>query len=144
MEAKMTLEEQPERKDHIDELFTRLDELQKSASVNAVFGQPVQMGEKTIIPIASVRYGFGLGFGDQEDPSSEANSGGGGAAGAIAKPLGLAEITPESTRVETVVDEQRVIQAGILLGAWSVFWIGNALIRILGRSRRNASCAPCE
>ena len=137
----MTLEEKPVRKDHIDELFTRLDELQKSANVNAVFGQPVQMGEKTVIPIASVRYGFGLGFGEQEELASEANVGGGGGAGAVAKPLGLAEITPESTRVETVVDEQRVIRAGMLLGAWSVFWIANALVRILGRSRRDVSCA---
>jgi len=136
----MTLEEEkPVRKDHIDGLFTRLDELQKSANVNAVFGQPVQMGEKTVIPIASVQYGFGLGFGEQEEPASEASVGGGGGAGAVAKPLGLAEITPESTRVETVVDEQRVIRAGMLFGAWSVFWIANALIRILDRSRRDIS-----
>ena len=135
----MTLEEEkPVRKDHIDELFTRLDELQKSANVNAVFGQPVQVGEKTIIPIASVTYAFGLGFGEQEEQANEANVGGGGGAGAMAKPLGLAEITPESTHVETVVDEQRVIRAGMLLGAWSVFWIANALIRILDRSRRDA------
>ena len=135
----MTLEEEKSvRKDHIDELFARLDELQKSANVNAVFGQPVQVGEKTVIPIASVRYGFGLGFGEQEEPANEASVGGGGGAGAIAKPLGLAEITPESTRVETVVDEQRVIRAGMLFGAWSVFWIANALIRILDRSRRDA------
>ena len=134
----MTLEEKPVRKDHIDELFTRLDELQKSANVNAVFGQPVQVGEKTVIPIAGVTYAFGLGFGEQEEQANEANVGGGGGAGAIAKPLGLAEITPESTRVETVVDEQRVIRAGMLFGAWSVFWITNALIRILDRSRRDA------
>jgi len=140
----MTPEEKPVRKDHIDELFTRLDELQKSANVNAVFGQPVQVGEKTIVPIASVAYGFGLGFGEQEKEASEVNVGGGGGAGAIAKPLGLVEITPESTRVETVVDEQRVIRAGMLLGAWSIFWIANALIRILGRSHRDACCAKCE
>jgi uncharacterized spore protein YtfJ len=129
-------EEKPVRKDHIDELFTRLDELQKSANVNAVFGQPVQTGEKTVIPIATVRYGFGLGFGEQEESPSEVNSGGGGAAGAIAKPLGLAEITPESTRVESVVDEQMVLRGGMLLGAWSIFWVAKALIRILGQSRR--------
>jgi uncharacterized spore protein YtfJ len=141
----MTLEEEkPVRKDHIDELFARLDELQKSANVGAVFGQPVQVGEKTVIPIASVRYGFGLGFGEQEELTSEANVGGGGAAGAVAKPLGLAEITPESTRVESVVDEQKVIWAGMVLAAWSIFWFASALIRILGRSRRGECCEKCE
>ncbi len=135
----MTLEEEkPVRKDHIDELFTRLDELQKSANVNAVFGQPVQAGEKTVIPIASVSYGFGLGFGEQEDQDGEVNLGGGGGAGAVAKPLGLVEITPECTRVESIVDEQRVVRGGMLLVAWSIFWVANALVRILGRSRRDA------
>ncbi len=137
----MTPEEKPVRKDHIDELFTRLDELQKSANVNTVFGQPVRVGEKTVIPIASVVYGFGLGFGEQEEEASEVNVGGAGGAGAIAKPLGLAEITPESTRVESVVDEQMVVRGGMLLGAWSIFWVANALIRILGRPRNCACCA---
>jgi uncharacterized spore protein YtfJ len=137
----MTPEEKSVRKDHIDELFTRLDELQKSANVNAVFGRPVQVGEKTVIPIASVAYGFGLGFGEQEEQPSETNVGGGGGAGAIAKPLGLVEITPESTRVESVVDEQRVVRAGMLLVAWSIFWVANALVRILGRPRNCACCA---
>jgi uncharacterized spore protein YtfJ len=139
----MTPEEKSVRKDHIDELFTRLDELQQNANVNAVFGQPVQVGEKTVIPIASVAYGFGLGFGEQEEEASEVNVGGGGGAGAIAKPLGLAEITPESTHVETIVDEQRVVRGGMLLVAWSIFWVANALVRILGRSR-DACCAKCE
>lgn len=71
----MTPEEESVRKDHIDELFTRLDELQKSANVNAVFGQPVQVGEKTVIPIASVAYGFGLGFGEQEEEALRPTSG---------------------------------------------------------------------
>jgi len=68
-----------------------LDELQKSANVNAVFGQPVQVGEKTVIPIASVQYGFGLGSVSKKSrlarPVSEE-----GWRGAVAKPLGLAEI----------------------------------------------------
>ena len=68
----MTLEEKPVRKDHIDELFTRLDELQKSANVNAVFGQPVQVGEKTVIPIASV--GMALAWGSVSKKSRPVRS----------------------------------------------------------------------
>lgn len=137
-------EQQPSKRDHIDDLFTRLEDLQANASVDAVFGQPVTMGEKVVIPIARVTYGFGLGFGegaDQEAGESDAGAGagGGGGAGMGARPLGVVEITPEHTRIEPYVNEQAVTLAGILLGAWSIFWISAAVIRIMS-GRRNACC----
>ena len=118
--------------DHIDQLFTRLDEVQKSANVNAVFGPPVTTGEKTVIPIASVSYAFGLGFGEEQEQEAS-DTGGGGGAGALAKPIGLAEITPARTHIEPIVDEQTVALAGIALAGWSVFWIAQAVKKILRR-----------
>ena len=121
-----------ESQDHVDQLFFRLDELQKNANVNAVFGPPVTTGDKTIIPIASVTYGFGLGFGEASQ-GGESDSGAGGGGGAIAKPLGLAEITPERTRIEPIVNEQAVVAGGLALAAWAVFWITRAVIKIMRR-----------
>jgi len=124
--------------DHVDELFNRLDSLQKQADVDAVFGQPVVSGDKTLIPIASVTYAFGLGFEESQGAAGEgtrplSDGGAGGGAGVIARPLGLAEITPEHTRIEPVVDEQAVALAGIVAGAWAIFWIARAVIKILRR-----------
>ena len=119
-------------KDHIDQLFTRLDEAQKSANVNVVFGLPTTTGDKTVIPIANVSYAFGLGFGEEQEKEAS-DTGAGGGAGALAKPVGLAEITPERTHIEPIVDEQTVALAGIALAAWSVFWIARAVIKILRR-----------
>jgi len=131
-------EQQPPKRDHIDDLFTRLEDLQANASVDAVFGQPVTMGEKVVIPIARVTYGFGLGFGEGADQEAGESDGGAGA-GMRARPLGVIEITPERTRIEPYVNEQAVTLAGILLGAWSIFWISAAVIRIMS-GRRNACC----
>lgn len=139
----MTPEEQkPVKKDHIDELFVRLEDMQAQASVDAVFGQPVTLGEKVVIPMASVAYGFGLGFGESADQAageSDGGTAGGGGAGMGARPLGVIEITPEHTRIEPYVNEQAVTLAGILFGAWSFFWVAAAVIRIMG-SRRRACC----
>ena len=121
-----------ESQDHVDQLFFRLDELQKNAHVNAVFGPPVTTGDKTIIPIASVTYGFGLGFGEETE-EGESDSGAGGGGGAIAKPVGLAEITPERTQIEPIVNEQAVVMGGLALAAWAVFWITRAVIKIVRR-----------
>jgi uncharacterized spore protein YtfJ len=139
----MTPEEQkPVKKDHIDELFVRLEDMQAQASVDAVYGQPVTVGEKVVIPMASVAYGFGLGFGEGTDQAAGESGGcaGGGEGGGMgARPLGVIEITPEHTRVEPYVNEQAVTLAGMVLGAWSIFWVAAAVIRIMG-GRRMACC----
>jgi uncharacterized spore protein YtfJ len=139
----MTFEEQqPLKTDHIDDLFARLKDLQADASVDAVFGQPVTVGEKVVIPIARVMYGFGLGFGesaDQEAGESDGGAGAGGGGGMGARPLGVVEITPDCTRIEPYVNEQAVTLAGILFGAWTIFWISAAVIRIMS-GRRNVCC----
>src|ERR1041385_7096203 len=57
-----------------------------SASVKMVYGGPVSVGNKTVLPVASIRYGFGGGSGTREDSHQH---GGGGGGGLIAKPLGL-------------------------------------------------------
>jgi uncharacterized spore protein YtfJ len=138
----MTPEEQrPVKRDHIDELFVRLEELQASASVDAVFGQPVTVGDKVIIPIARVTYGFGVGFGEATGPEAEESDGGagGGEGGGMGvRPLGVVEITPEHTSVEPIVNEQAVTLAGMLLGAWSIFWMAVSVMRIMGG--RSKSC----
>src|SRR5512136_1918017 len=140
--SSMTPEEQkPMKKDHIDELFVRLEDMQAKASVDAVFGQPVTAGDKVVIPIASVSYGFGMGFGEATGQEAQDSNGvGGGEGGGMsARPLGVVEITPERTRVEPIVNEQAVALAGMLLGAWSIFWVSVAVIRIMG-GRRTACC----
>lgn len=38
--------------------------LLKNASIKNVFGEPIKAGEKTIIPVASIAYGFGGGYGN--------------------------------------------------------------------------------
>ncbi len=51
----------------------------------------------------------------------------------MTRPLGVAEITAERTRIEPIVNEQTVAVAGVLLAGWSVFWAAWAITRILGR-----------
>ena len=125
-----------EERDHIGEMFARMERLQADATVDAVFGQPVETGDKMVIPIARVSYGFGFGFGEgvnQEAEEKNLGTGGGGGGGVSASPLGLVEITPEQTRVEPIINEQTMGLAGIAFAAWTVFWTARAVIRIFGR-----------
>ena len=89
------------------------ERLQTGATVKAVFGDPVTAGDRTVIPVARVRFGFGAGGGDNR-------CGGGGGGGVRADPAGIIEISPVGTTFKAfpVPDYRRVAVAfaiGILV-----------------------------
>jgi uncharacterized spore protein YtfJ len=131
----------------IQKLLDTLNDLRKKAHVNTCFGEPVSTEGRTIIPIASVSCGFGMGIGgkkdaktgsedtdtDQGERESESGEGGGGGGGGMkVHPLGVIEVTSKGTRVKPVVDQQKVTLASILLTGWITFWVASTLITIFG------------
>lgn len=129
----------------LNRLFDLMEEVQEKATVEAVFGPPTRVGEKTIIPIGRVAYGFGLGFGQgttvatpptetlESTENDVASEGGGGAGGLSVQPLAVLEVTPEATTLKPVVDESKIAKMGILVGAWSAFCLARALVKIFGQ-----------
>jgi len=88
------------------------ENLSTRAQVKSVFGEPVAAGEKTIIPVAKIAYGFGAGAGTGGGESAKGEGGGGGG-GLRAKPVGVFEVTPMETRFIPVRDRKQ--QAGLLM-----------------------------
>lgn len=99
----------------------------QNASVKYVYGDPIQSGNKTIIPVASIAYGFGGGFGQgtkgkrpsatsgaatEESPSGEGAGGGGGLRTTL---KGVYEITPEATRF-IPANNTKPLVIGIVIG----------------------------
>ena len=133
----------------IQTLLDSIADLRKKANANAIFGEPVTSEGRTIIPVAKVAYGFGVyGFGvgsghmkmtEEETPGEateetpEDTDGSGGFGGVTARPFAVVEVTSEGTRVEPIIDEQKLSLAGSLLIGWSVFWLARALVKIFGR-----------
>ena len=95
-----------------EELVTSIaDRLKVSGDAKVVFGEPQVLEGKTIVPVASVAYGFGGGSGSGPEGQGEGHGGGGGLR---VKPLGVLEITSESTRFVPVVDAMRLATMGIM------------------------------
>jgi uncharacterized spore protein YtfJ len=129
----------------LNRLFDTMDRVQENATVEAVFGLPVKVDEKTVIPIGRVAYGFGLGFGEgtATTPSPEAEesaesevaggSGGGGGGGLSVRPLAVLEVTAEATTVKPIIDEDKISKMVTCVIGWSVFWLAKALIKIFGK-----------
>jgi uncharacterized spore protein YtfJ len=123
----------------VQRLLDTLADLQEKANVNACFGEPITVEGRTIIPVARVSYGLGMGVGqgpaaEGEEGATEKMGTGGGGGGMAASPLGVIEVTSKGTRIEPVIDKQKVAIASMLVGAWSAFWVARALTAIFGRS----------
>jgi len=136
----------------IKRLLDAIGEIREKADVNAVFGEPMTVEGRTIVPVAKVTYGFGMGMGhmamtepkaeaetgmdqpqDQEVTEQGDGTGGSGGGAMMAQPFAIIEVTPEGTKVEPIVNEQKLALAGSLLIGWSVFCLARALVRIFGR-----------
>jgi uncharacterized spore protein YtfJ len=109
----------------------QIDEMVNRMSPGAVFGEPIQQGDTTLIPVASVTYGFGSGQGwgrgkDEDAPADAPMSEGGGAGGGgggLARPLGYIKIDATGAKWEPTMDMTRVSVGGMLLAGWIVFWV---------------------
>lgn len=135
--------------DEIKTVLEKIGAVSEEVNVDAVFGKPETFGDRVLIPVAEISYGFGVGAGvaphgtgeaeaeeeavvtpeedEAEAPEEGAAGGAGGGAGAKARPIAYIEVGPDGTKVESIMDEQKIALAGILLGAWAVGWAGVVL-----------------
>ena len=116
-----------------------VEQLQRSASVETVYGEPVETDSRTVIPVAKVAYGFGSGSGPAPDENEgekeggekgkekdEGSAGMGIGGGVSATPAGALEITETTTRFVRFSDPKRML-------AW---FVGGLLVGLLVGKRR--------
>jgi len=113
----------------VTQIESIVERLQRSANVQTVFGDPIEHGDRAVVPVARVGFGFGGGVGrgatdggatDESEPSGE---GGGGGGGAAARPVAALEITDDGTRFVRFSKQRRSLAllvvgavVGVLLG----------------------------
>jgi uncharacterized spore protein YtfJ len=107
--------------------------LERSLNIKHVYGEPVQRGDTTVIPVAQIAYGFGAGGGrgpggapatrPDETPSIDTSrpeaQGAGGGGGVRMTPVGALEIGPQGTRFVEFRPVARLLGAaafGVLAG----------------------------
>ena len=86
------------------------------AAAKTVFGEPVSVAGRTILPVAKISYGFG---GNSGGKGNHWQHGGGGGGGLIARPLGVVEATQSQTRFIPIASTWTLVAAvglGVCLG----------------------------
>ena len=114
----------------VQQLFDTITErIQRTATVKTVYGDPVSLDGRTIIPVARVRYGFGGGGGSQDGRGAAGEvdgpggqKGGGGGGGVEVSPVGYIEVTAEGSRYVSFEDRKRLIR-GVLVLAGLVMYL---------------------
>jgi uncharacterized spore protein YtfJ len=100
-----------------DELLEQIGKtVGQRAQASAVFGEAVQDGGLTVIPVARARFGFGGGAGSG-GRQGEDGSGGGGGGGAAVTPIGFIEVREGGatfTRISSLTDWAVLVGAASL------------------------------
>ncbi|MDC0771240.1 spore germination protein GerW family protein [Streptomyces sp. HD] len=117
-------------------LLERLAErLGSSATVTAVYGEPVTTDGVTVIPVAKVAFGLGGGAGRAADGGGggKAGDGGGGGGGVEAKPLGYIEIRNGTSTYRPIRDTW-----GDIVLPLTALLLGTALPKAIRTLRRRS------
>jgi uncharacterized spore protein YtfJ len=75
-----------------------------AVSADRVFAEPVRIGDRVVIPAASVEFSGGFGFGGDH----QSNGGGGGGGHQAGRPVAIIEAGPAGVKVKPVIDFTRV------------------------------------
>jgi len=98
----------------------------RATGARLCFGAPVELGKRTVIPVASLRTAGGWGFGN--DPQSGDRLGGGGGGAIDARPVGFIEITPDGARFQRIYDGRMALRA-LAVGSLAVLVAGRVVRR---------------
>jgi uncharacterized spore protein YtfJ len=101
----------------------------ETASVDRVYGTPIEVGETKIIPAAEnlvvMGFGAGAGYGSTEFEGDEGaqstgegvgeggGGGGGGGGRTLSRPVAVIIASPDGVRVEPVIDRTKILMAAI-------------------------------
>jgi uncharacterized spore protein YtfJ len=83
---------------------TALGEVEKALSTKTVVGEPITVGDATLIPVISVGFAFGAGGGEGKSEAKRTGEGTGGGVGggAWAKPRAVIVVDKTGVRIEPI------------------------------------------
>lgn len=117
-----------------DEMVRRIGAIPEAMGAATCFGSPIERNGHTLIPVARINFGYGMGFGggsggkaipDDFGASGEGGEGGGGGGGGggSSSPVAVIDISDGDVVVKPIHDTTRIALSSILLMGWAAFWL---------------------
>jgi uncharacterized spore protein YtfJ len=136
-----------------EEMVRRIGTIQDEVGASVCFGTPVERDGHTIIPVARVSFGYGMGFGGgsggkQDSAGFDAapveggeGGGGGGGGGGSSTPVAIIDMAQGDVKVTPIQDATRIALSGMFLAGWASFWLFltiRTIARETAKTRRSA------
>lgn len=104
--------------------------IQQGEWQKAVFGDPVQLGERVVIPVAKVRWAGGGGGGGGKHPEAGGEGQGAGLGlGVSAVPVGFIEVTPHGA-IFNPINDPTLLPRYVLAGSVAVYLLLRGLRKL--------------
>jgi uncharacterized spore protein YtfJ len=108
----------------------QISRIPEHAGASACFGTPVSAGERTVIPVAEVQYGLGMGWGGTDAEGGHA--GGGGAGGGVrSRAVAVIDVSPDAVRIIPIEDYTAIRLAGIAFAATAAALGSRTLLKLI-------------
>lgn len=130
-----------------DEMVRRIGAIGDEVGASVCFGSPVEHDGHTLIPVARVSFGYGMGFGggsggeklpgefgEVTAQDHGEGGGGGGGGGGSSSPVAVIDISRDDVIVKPITDTTRIALSSYALAAWLSFWL-MLTIRTVARER---------
>jgi uncharacterized spore protein YtfJ len=109
-----------------------LERLHIDANIKTIYGEPINLEGKTIIPVAKVMYGLGGGFGkakttDRDGQTIEKPAGESGGGGIRIVPMGVIEISRDKTHFISLGNEKVSLFVAVLIAFLAGLILGRFL-----------------
>jgi uncharacterized spore protein YtfJ len=113
--------------------IAELARMPEHAGAGTCFGMPVSAGDRTVIPVAEVMYGFGFGWGTagtEATAGEDFGSGGGGGGGSKARGVAVIEVSPGGVQIHPVRDRTAIALARLAFASSATALISRTLIKL--------------
>jgi uncharacterized spore protein YtfJ len=118
-----------------EEMIRRIGTIQDEVGAGVSFGTPIERDGHTVVPVARVSFGYGMGFGggsggktsaggfDTEPQEGGEGSGGGGGGGGSSTPVAVIEMSQGNVKITPINDSTRIAMSALFFLGWVAFWL---------------------
>lgn len=99
----------------VEVLQTVVGELRQMARSESIIGAPVTVGERTVLPITKLSFGFGAGGAEGTRTDKGAGFGGGGGGGAMIEPVAF--LVMDKDRVQLLTTRKHGVVEAVIEAA---------------------------
>ena len=109
-----------------------LGQIPLHASAQGCFGTPTTAGDRTMIPVAEVGFGMGIGWGSAHSKEDDSmGGGGGGGGGGHARGVAAIEVGPDGVSIHLIEDRTAITLARIAFISGTIALVARTLLKLV-------------